>query len=235
MRSLPAHFRSETTITGILAPDLHTLNTVLGAAIEEQTVASLNGMRTTWDPDGSYALYRFVRQPQTFPDVVLRRTESTDDPILGIELKGWYVLAKEGVPTFRYTATATACAVADLLVVVPWALSQVISGRPMVFPPHIVAARYAAIYRNYHWQHVRRAQSDPKIASPLGARPYIGRGQTDDKPASDSGGNFGRIARAGLLDDFIKETKAYLLAGVTVERWLSFFKLVASAPEDGPS
>ena len=235
MAALPAHFRSETTITGILAPDLHTLNTVLGAAIEEQAVSSLNGMRTIWDPDGSYALFRFVRQPQTFPDVVLRKSESVDAPILGIELKGWYVLAKEGVPTFRYKATPNACTDADLLVVVPWALSQVISGRPMIFSPHIVSARFAALHRNHHWQYVRRVKGDPGIETPLGARPYIGRGKTHDAPVDDQGNNFGRIARSGLLTTFIQETKQHLLSGVAVQRWLQFFQDVAAPPEDSPS
>ena len=64
------YFRTETHIAGILATDLHTLNTVLAATIEEQVVRTLNNIRTSWDPDGRYALYSFVRQPQTFPDVV---------------------------------------------------------------------------------------------------------------------------------------------------------------------
>lgn len=92
--SLPAYFRTETRISGIMATDLHTLNTVLGASIEEQVVSTLNQMRTTWDPRDRYALYRFVRQAQTFPDVLLRRA-SDDDVLLGMELKGWYLLAKE--------------------------------------------------------------------------------------------------------------------------------------------
>lgn len=32
---LPIYFRTETHISGIMATDLHTLNTVLGATIEE--------------------------------------------------------------------------------------------------------------------------------------------------------------------------------------------------------
>ena len=40
---------------------------------------------------------------------------------MGIELKGWYVLAKEKEPSFRYKVTPAVCAPADLLVVVPWA------------------------------------------------------------------------------------------------------------------
>ena len=34
--SLPLYFRTETHISGIMATDLHTLNTVLGATIEDQ-------------------------------------------------------------------------------------------------------------------------------------------------------------------------------------------------------
>ena len=67
------YFRTETHIAGVMATDLHTLNTVLGATIEEQVVRTLNLIRTTWDPDGRYALYSFVRQPQTFPDVRLKK------------------------------------------------------------------------------------------------------------------------------------------------------------------
>lgn len=37
--ALPPYFKTEVFISGILATDLHTLNTVLGAAIEDQVVA----------------------------------------------------------------------------------------------------------------------------------------------------------------------------------------------------
>ena len=70
---LPIYFRTETQISGIMATDLHTLNTALGATIEEQVVRTLNLMRNTWDPDEKYSLYSFVRQAQTFPDVLLRK------------------------------------------------------------------------------------------------------------------------------------------------------------------
>ena len=88
LATLPVYFRTETHISGIMATDLHTLNTVLGATIEEQVVRTLNLIRTTWDPDGRYALYSFVRQPQTFPDVRLKKA-SADDTLMGVELKGW--------------------------------------------------------------------------------------------------------------------------------------------------
>ena len=102
--SLPVHFRTGTHISGIMATDLHTLNTVLGATIEEQVVRTLNLTRNIRDPDGRYALYHFVRQAQTFPDVLLRRTGG-DEIVLGIELKGWYLLAKEAEPSLRFQVT----------------------------------------------------------------------------------------------------------------------------------
>ena len=45
--SLPQYFRTETHISGIVATDLHTLNTVLGATIEDQVVRTLNQTRNT--------------------------------------------------------------------------------------------------------------------------------------------------------------------------------------------
>ena len=44
--TLPVYFRTETHIAGVMATDLHTLNTVLGATIEEQVVRTLNLIRT---------------------------------------------------------------------------------------------------------------------------------------------------------------------------------------------
>ena len=156
---LPIYFRTETHISGIMATDLHTLNTVLGATIEEQVVRTLNLIRNTWDPGEKYALYSFVRQAQTFPDVLLRKT-SSDEILLGIELKGWYLLAKEAEPSLRFQTTAAACAKHDLIVVVPWVLGNVISGSPILFEPFIESAKYAAEYRNYHWQHIRETKQD---------------------------------------------------------------------------
>lgn len=50
LSAVPAQFSTEIFISGVLATDLHTLNSALGAAIEEQVVATLNAMRATWDP-----------------------------------------------------------------------------------------------------------------------------------------------------------------------------------------
>lgn len=222
---LPAYFRTETFISGVEATDIHTLNTVLGATIEAQVVQTLNAMRMVWDPEGKYALYSFIRQAQTFPDVVLRRSADSH-PLLGVELKGWYLLAKEGEPSFRYVVTPAACAEHDLLVVVPWALAHVLSGPPIVFEPFVESARYAAEYRNYHWQHLRKTTTDTTLTPPVGAHPYPGKkgDQVADVPASDKGNNFGRVARSGVMDEYRAKIHEFPLCGVQIGYWLMFFK-----------
>ena len=47
-------FRSDTSIEGILATDIFTLNAAFGATIEDQVVSTLNQMREVWDPDEKY-------------------------------------------------------------------------------------------------------------------------------------------------------------------------------------
>lgn len=186
-----------------------------------------------WDPDGEYALYSFVRQSQTFPDVVLRRTGDSA-PLLGIELKGWYLLAKEGMPSFRYAVTPAACAPQDLLVVVPWALAQVISGSPIVFGPFVEIARYAAEYRNYHWQHIRKTKTDTTLIPPEGAHPYPGKKseQVADVPVNDGGNNFGRVARSGIMNDYCATVLDVPLCGIQIGYWLTFFKAFQDAKSD---
>ncbi len=50
--ALPGYFNSTTNIEGLAATDLFSLNTVLGAAIEEQVVQMPNRIRDGWDPNG---------------------------------------------------------------------------------------------------------------------------------------------------------------------------------------
>ena len=230
--SLPVYFRTETHISGIMATDLHTLNTVLGATIEEQVVRTLNLIRNSWDPDENYALYSFVRQAQTFPDVLLRRT-STEEILLGIELKGWYLLAKEAEPSLRFQATAAACAKRDLIAVVPWVLGNVISGSPILFEPFVESAKYAADYRNYHWQHVRKTKQDTHLEIPSGVGPYPSKAdQILDRPRSDGGGNFGRLARTGMMDSYIQKLNEVQLCGVKTAYWRQFLKAFQESTTD---
>lgn len=225
--ALPARFESDLTISGVLATDLFAFNSALGATIEEQVVASLNRLRELWDPDRKYSLYEFERQPQTFPDVVLKAAAPGVEPaiLMGIELKGWYVLAKEKEPSFRYKVTPGVCAEADLLAVIPWALSNVVSGSPRVFEPYVEGARFAAEYRNWWWEHHRQSGGDKTITLSEVTTNYPVKGDAiSDRPNSDSGGNFGRYARTGLMDDYIAKVFEDRLAGIPIAAWQQFLK-----------
>ncbi len=234
--AMPSYFSSPTNIEGLAATDLFVLNTVLGATIEVQVVETLNRMRDVWDPDDQWPLYGFERQAQTFPDVLLRRRTAAGgyEVALGVELKGWYILAKEGVPSFRYTVTPGACTDWDLLIVVPWRLSNVLSGVPRISAPGVWSARHAADMRNHWWRHVRKTSGDRAIRSPESVTPYMPRDNTSDKPAYDGGGNFGRIARIGIMDDWVAETRRQPLAGIPAQDWIAFIRKYAedSDPEE---
>ena len=224
--SLSTHFRSSTKISGILATDLHTLNTVLGAAIEEQVVRTLNQIRTVWDPNQLYESYRFVRQAQTFPDVLLREASNSGKILLGVELKGWYLLAKEGVPSLRFQVAPTSCARQDLIVVVPWVLENILSGSPVIFDPLIESARYAAEYRNHHWKYIRQTNASREIKLATSVSPYPSKSDHIlDRPESDRGGNFGRLARTGIMNEYIQTLDNIRLCGIEVNYWRSFFSI----------
>lgn len=235
--ALPSRFVSTLNIQGVLATDLHAFNTSLGASIEEQVVAALNGLKTWWDPNDKYPTHQFVRSSQRFPDVTLRSLIRGDKsrPLLGIELKGWYVLAKEGEPSGRYKVTPAACAPQDLVVIVPWALGNVVSGTPRLFTPYVESARYVADYRNWWWQHKRVARtSSIGITSPPDATPYPAQkaDRISDIPASDSGNNFGRIPRLGIMDEYMAELMQDTLSGIPLWARLDFLRLFAGEAEE---
>ena len=223
--AVPARFTSRTFIEGIAATDLQTLNTVLGATIEEQVVATLNLMRPVWDPGEQYLRFSFQRQAQVFPDVLLKADRNGQEIVLGIELKGWYLLSKEEMPNFRFQVTAGACADADLIVVVPWSLSNVLSGVPVTYKPFVTQTRYAAEYRNYWWANVRNTRTDTSITIPEGVNPYPAKSDpVTDRPARDGGGNFGRLARTGIMDEYIAEMLRLPLSGIPAKSWIDFLK-----------
>ena len=136
------------------------------------------------------------------------------------------VFALKGeMPNFRFQITANACAAADLIVVVPWALSNVLSGVPETYEPFVTQARYAAEYRNYWWENVRRTTTDRSIAIPGNVNPYPAKSDpVTDRPARDGGGNFGRLARTGIMDEYIAETLGLPLAGIPAKSWIDFLK-----------
>lgn len=222
--ALPKHFESTVTVGGVKATEIYTFGAALGATIEEEVVRTMNELRELWDPKGKYGSFGFVRQSEIFPDVLMRNL-TTGEIILGLELKSWYLLAKEGEPSFRFTVTSDSCAQQDLVVVVPWVLTNVLAGSPEVLSPFVESARFVAKYRNYWWQHLREAKGDSGIKSPKEARPYPkGREEIADAPLDDRGKNFGRIARIGLMDDYVRSFDDMPLLGIKLCYWRQFFK-----------
>lgn len=227
LASLPFYFTSTINIEGLDAGDLFSMNTLLGGAIEIQTVETLNRIRDVWDPDDEWQEYGFQRFSQSFPDVRLVRPSKPAEPVLGIELKGWYLLSKEAEPSFRFTATADACSPWDLIAVVPWSLSNVLSGTPRAHRPFVEQARYAAEMRTHYWQHLRggnRANRNNNIDIPEGISPYPPAGQAiSDRPVQDGGGNFGRVARVqGLMTEWVAELLDSRVSGIPAKHWIQF-------------
>lgn len=223
LRAVPMHFSSTINIEGLSATDLFAMNTLLGGAIEEQTVTTLNATRAIWDPSGKWADCEFRRYAESFPDVRLERGTG-NEPLIGIELKGWYLLAKEEMPSFRFRASANAMTVWDLIAVFPWSLSNVISGTPILEPPYIEQAKYAADLRTYYWEH--RSAKARSVEHPE-THPYPEPGSSySDIVHDDAGGNFGRIARVrGLMDEWVADTMRTSLSGIEAKWWVRFLKL----------
>lgn len=236
--ALPGYFRTKTSIEGLDAQDLFTLNTTLGATIEQQVVETLNSMREVWDPDDHYKRYRFERYAQTFPDVRLiqRETDGSQTTAFGIELKGWYLLSKEAEPSFRYRVSPGFVSEWDLLVVVPWYLDNVLSGSPVALAPFIKSAKLAAEYRNHWWQHIRSTTTDTTISPPdkvwLPPPWPTKSNELSDRPVRDGGGNFGRVARIGIMDEWVQEQRLRPVAGIAVENWITFFGLYTEGQDE---
>ena len=220
-QELDTYFKSTITVSGINATEIYSFGSVLGLTIEEEVVRSLNVMRSKWD-DGSYSDYKFTRQAQTFPDVIFTDGKGV---LFGIELKSWYVLSKESEPSFRLKVNKNACTDKDLIMMVPWCLSNVLSGTPITFKPVVDSLRYYCEYRNYWWKHVKHTTDTTEIDEPANVNPYPNaRDNISDSPLSDKGNNFGRIARMGILEDYKNRVAQESLLGVKVHAWRDFFK-----------
>lgn len=227
--ALPIYFATTTFIEGLDAGDLFSLNTLFGGAIEIQVVATLNRLRDVWDPDKTWEEYHFERSPQSFPDVrLVTKSAGKPSPVIGIELKGWYLLAKEEEPSFRYKAAAAASSPYDLIAVVPWRLSNVLAGTPVVYSPYIESSAFAAKLRNHYWQYEmqrKKADTDTRIDVATNVTAYpLPKVSITDKPKSDNGNNFGRIARVkGLMSDFREAMMQEPVAGIPAKAWIDFF------------
>ena len=120
---------------------------------------------------------------------------------MGIELKGWFVLAKEGEPSFRYTVAPSVCADADLLAVYPWALDEVISDTPKLMSPFVEEARFAAEHRNYYWQVLRGVQpAQAEIKPAEHNQPYPAKNQRFNEQATVDSGLCDTIAQLLALE-----------------------------------
>jgi hypothetical protein len=139
-------------------------------------VNSLEDLKPSLDLGEEYRDYEFVRQSQTFPDVLFRdSSEAGDEPLMGIELKCWYLLAKEGDPSFRFKTTPAACAPQDLLVIYPWTLDNIVTGSPEIFRPFVMPAKFVSTYVDYYWQELkewRSANSNKGIIRPESVSHY---------------------------------------------------------------
>lgn len=228
--AIPTFFKTKIAIAGVRATDIHSLNSSLGASIEQSVVDQLNELRDVWDPkdsDGArkYQHLAFKRQTANWPDVLLTSGVPDEPPVMGIELKGWFVLAKEGEPSFRYKVNPNVCTDLDLVAVYPWNLDEVLSGNPFLMSPFIHEARYTAEMRNHYWQHSRRSTGNTDIRPAPDQGHYPKRGHRfSDEPVSDAGKNFGRASRSGIMSAFIERTFEEMVAGIPLNAWNAFFK-----------
>ena len=183
-----------------------------------------------WD-DGSWSEYHFIRSNESFPDVRLVRKGDNHDIILGIELKSWFILSKEGEPSFRYRTASEACDPADLLCIIPWYLSDAVCGHPVLATPWVYSAKAAAEATKRYWIYERQTDKPMTVEErgldiPAGVRPYMenARDKTNYKPVNDGGNNFGRLARTGIMTEFVNETLLTDILGIPANNWRLFLK-----------
>lgn len=166
-----------------------------GDRIESKAALLMNRqeLRSIWDPDGQYFEYHFVHQPSVFPDLTLRKIDDSSICLIGVEVKSWHILSKEGVPTFRCDVTASACYPHDLICVIPYVVDT--DGQLEVLLPFVESLKYCIEKRNDHW--IRTLKK--KVVFALDAVPYAPkRSRILDHPDTDPGNNFGRLARCRI-------------------------------------
>ena len=232
--ALPAlvdYFEFDQEIGGIRATDLFSLNSLMGATIEDQVVNTLNKHRNTWD-DGHWGEYTFVRSAQAFPDVRLVHRSNSEDIKLGIELKSWFLLSKEGEPSMRFVPHPDACAALDMVCVVPWYLSNAVCGKPQVARPWVQQAKYATKWSMFFWQFLRQTDKATTLESRKfkaipPCSPYPKKSDNISlHPVNDSGGNYGRLPRyRPIMDTFCEEALNTEILGIKAESWRYFLQI----------
>jgi hypothetical protein len=224
--ALPSYFSIQGQLPIIPAADLHAANSLLGAGIEGSVPRTLNQLRTLWDPKRDYSDWSFERQPQTFPDVPFRRRSgSAGETLFGIEVKSWYILAKEREPSFRFYVNRNFCHPADMCVIYPWALDGAVSGKPILFRPLVCGARKAARLRNEAWISKAKNTEWASIKEPAGPFRFTPtrEDRINDTSPRDDGNNMGRIARCGIwtaeIDRLLTEER---ISGIPLMAWQAF-------------
>ena len=112
----------------------------------------------------------------------------------------------------------------DLLAVVPWVLSNVLAGSPVLMRPFVQPARYCAEKRNHYWRYERATRNDTGIATPDDIHPYPAKSDPiSDRPNSvlQQLRTSRSLRRHGRLhSDLLAEP----VRGVPVSSWIDFFK-----------
>ena len=198
--------------------------------IESKVVTFLNSNRNLWDA-GEWKEYHFIRSNESFPDVRLVERGNPRHVIMGIELKSWFILSKEGEPSFRYRTASEACDKNDLLCIVPWYLSDAVCGSPKLTSPWVYSAKAASEATKRYWELERQTETALSLEQrglivPQGAKPYMenARDKTNYKPVNDGGNNFGRLARTGIMSSFVEETLRIDILGIPADNWRLFLK-----------
>ena len=232
--ALPAvvdYFEFDQVIGGIRATDLFSLNSLMGATIEDQVVSTLNRHRSTWD-NGLWGEYTFIRSAQAFPDVRLTHRSNPEDIKLGIELKSWFLLSKEGEPSMRFVPHPDACAPLDMVCVVPWYLSNAVCGNPKIAQPWVQQAKYAAEWSIFFWRYLRESKSALSLPERgfkkiPPCKPYPRKSdQISLHPLDDSGKNYGRLPRYHpIMDKFCESALDTEILGIKAENWRYFLQI----------
>lgn len=214
--------------SGMLATDLFSLNTLLGSMIEQNVVLFLNNHRSLWDDKHKWEEYHFIRDKESFPDVRLVKKNNRNETVLGIELKSWFILSKEGEPSFRFKTASEVCGENDLLCIVPWYLNNAVCGNPVLAKPWVIFAKTAAEAVKKYWSEDRNSsESERNVETPdIAKQPEINaRNKTNYKPQKDHSNNFGRLARTGIMSKFVEDTLKTDILGIPADNWRRFLKV----------
>jgi hypothetical protein len=73
---------------------------------------------------------------------------------------------------------------------------------------------------------------DAAVAPASVAIPYPSKGQKfNDEPKKDQGKNFGRVARGGLMTEFITTLLQQPISGIPAKHWQAFLRIFAEGVE----